>query len=622
MSNGDPATARRCVYNDDHCKEVINQWRKSIDPQAANYEPYTSTPSSDLTTFLAQTTCENLKAGTYNHVAASDSNRFVISASSGEAAYRSNMTCADALEQWKSGYAAFGGEDPADYQEQDPPYNNANAVGLVSLLNDSAQKMYCGLTQGCTPKMVVCYFENAPITVGNPPVSREMWHKLEENQKTKPVLTPHGDDGEHKECLKAVNAVRTVEGLGLPEFTGPSPGKALRKRSPRSEGKPYEEALYSLTCQQIKEKSVQPTAAKGYTLIYATNDNGETAPTAEEAVAFWQTGFKKLGDKLPPAFNDKTHVRSESEEITNEIYYTDNAVAGYVSIMADGEHEMRCYDATGCEDSSALICFLSDPTLVHEKPPISRSSETTTKVTPCRYTNDALCPLNSNDTWEKILALSETGNDDITYEKLAEDKNCLTEINEFRTQDSLGLTEFVVEEEAATKSSKKSKTTDAEAESNKLMKNLTCADLKAGTVKILAEGVKGSLMYYSGSTATCSDAVSAWKKGYEKFSDVTIPPEYTAEEKLYQAGEATNFISLVSEGTNTTATCYSVSGCEEKALACVLKPAVFTEGASPIKEETWTKVTTALSSGASAASVYGALLSSFALVFGLFALSF
>ena len=65
-------------------------------------------------------------------------------------------------------------------------------------------------------------------------------------------------------------------------------------------------------------------------------------------------------------------------------------------------------------------------------------------------------------------------------------------------------------------------------------------------------------------------------------SDVTIPPKYTSTEELYKTGAATNFISLVSEGADTKVTCYTVTGCTEAGLVCVLKPAVFTEEQSPI----------------------------------------
>lgn len=38
-------------------------------------------------------------------------------------------------------------------------------------------------------------------------------------------------------------------------------------------------------------------AAKGYTIIYATKE-GEVAPTPEEAVAHWESGFEKLESVL------------------------------------------------------------------------------------------------------------------------------------------------------------------------------------------------------------------------------------------------------------------------------------------------------------------------------------
>ena len=67
------------------------------------------------------------------------------------------------------------------------------------------------------------------------------------------------------------------------------------------------------------------------------------------------------------------------------------------------------------------------------------------------------------------------------------------------------------------------------------------------------------------------------------FRDVTIPPKYTSSEDMYKTGAATNFISLVSEGEETVARCYTVTNCSEEGLVCVLEPAVFEEGKLPIR---------------------------------------
>ena len=67
------------------------------------------------------------------------------------------------------------------------------------------------------------------------------------------------------------------------------------------------------------------------------------------------------------------------------------------------------------------------------------------------------------------------------------------------------------------------------------------------------------------------------------FRDVTIPPKYSADEPLYKKGAATNFISLVSEGADTKIACYTVTGCRDPALLCVLQPPVFKDGVAPIR---------------------------------------
>ncbi|CDJ50786.1 SAG family member [Eimeria brunetti] len=486
--------------------------------------------------------------------------------------------------------APSGGQYPAEFTDGGGAYDEPNAVGLVSLLSEHPQTIYCGTPDVCQAGTLICYFRPAGIQEGVHPVTAEMWHKVEESFNLKPKLEPH-DEG-HKDSLEAVNAVRTIDGLNLPEFTAPTASEKTRRNAGSGTPIPaYEEALYNLKCEQIKDSTIDPTIADKYTLIYAIKP-GKVAPTAQEAVDFWKTGFLKLGTAVPPPFPAKDHNRSD--EIDGTIY-NDNAVAGFVSLMVDTPREMRCYNATGC-DNAALICFLSGPTLVESSQPISE------------------------DTWQKILALysAEVGEGDkeIKFTKRDEEEDCLTEINEFRTQDSLGLEAFTAEGSTSTEEPKNT------TESVKILAGLTCDSLKTGSATILDTESNSSLMYYYGTSATCSEAVSAWKKGYEKFSDVTIPPEYTSEEELYKTGAATNFISLVSEGTKTTATCYTVTGCTEEGLVCVLKPAIFAEGGSPITEGTWTKVTEALNNGASAASVYGALLSSLFVAFGLFVLSF
>ena len=87
--------------------------------------------------------------------------------------------------------------------------------------------------------------------------------------------------------------------------------------------------------------------------------------------------------EVPPAF--KTKVARRDEETEGEIYYK-SAVAGFASLMVDTTHEMRCYNATGCE-KAALICFLSKPTLVEGVQPIRWA------LTPGRKTiyNSSIC---------------------------------------------------------------------------------------------------------------------------------------------------------------------------------------------------------------------------------------
>ncbi|CDJ41852.1 hypothetical protein ETH_00022280 [Eimeria tenella] len=308
-------------------------------------------------------------------------------------------------------------------------------------------------------------------------------------------------------------------------------------------------------------------------------------------------------------------------------------------MMADEAREMRCYDATGCTNS-ALICFLSEPTLVQGEQPISASSAFSIHVA------------------------------------LVEDKSCVKEINGFRTQETLGLKGFT-EAKASSKATRNTQLSEP-------MSGVTCDALKNGTVTIMVscsrasfhhvlamrivtlnsflfvpvlvarrftkrhrngkhryfvhflprlmsdevESVKfpcfallfssqdqkmtKSLMYYSGTEATCSVAVAAWKKGYEQFS--AIPPAYTTSEAVYKKGDATNFVSLISEGESTTATCYSVEGCDQRAIVCELSPAVFTKDKAPISESTWKKVTQTMSQGNSAPVSFSTGLLSTALI--------
>ena len=69
---------------------------------------------------------------------------------------------------------------------------------------------------------------------------------------------------------------------------------------------------------------------------------------------------------VPPAFSLKGDMRDEA--VDGGIYYN-SAVAGFASLMVDTGRTIRCYSATGC-GKAALICFLSEPTLVEGKKPI------------------------------------------------------------------------------------------------------------------------------------------------------------------------------------------------------------------------------------------------------------
>ncbi|CDJ58667.1 SAG family member [Eimeria maxima] len=410
-----------------------------------------------------------------------------------------------------------------------------------------------------------------------------MWHKVEESFSLKPKVTVL--EAELQSYLEAINDVREVDGLNLPKFTVASGKQRLRLKKAISPSTAYEDALYNMTCAEIDASSIDPVVEGEYTIIYAVKDD-KIPPTPEEAVNFWKTGYDKLGPGVPPAFSLKGDMRDEA--VDGGIYYN-SAVAGFASLMVDTGRTIRCYSATGC-GKAALICFLSEPTLVEGKKPIS------------------------DDTWEKIVALANK----IQVAKREEKDNCLKEINEFRTQDSLGLSAFVAKTPTSTDA------TDEEVakyDAEELAKVVTCDGLKAGNASILISSNKRSVMYYSGSSSTCANAVTEWKKGYEKFKDVAFPPKYTSSEDIYKTGAATNFISLVSEGEETVARCYTVTNCSEEGLVCVLEPAVFEEGKLPIKVVTWKKVTKTLGNGVSAPSVHGILLSSMLVVVGLFALN-
>lgn len=571
-----------------HCTVEINALRTEVDPEADAYTANTSgQPTTDLQNFLTTNDCDALKAGTFTHIHDVGGNKaFVFSATRPESFRREKMTCTEAVAQWKKGFETFEGKYPAKFQQNTGPYTDPNAVGLVSLLSNAAQPIFCGTPTGCPDGTLICYIKPAAIQDQQYPVTAEMWHKAEEHFKLKPKVVAHEDD--NHDYMNAINEIRGADRLNLPLFTAVSAKKKLRLT--KSVSTSYKDAMYNLTCDAINNSKIDPKVESDYTLIYAVKE-GNDPPTPEEAVEFWKSGYAELGPDVPPAFKVKADMRAET--VDGEIYYK-SEVAGFVSMMVDTAREMRCYNATGCT-KAAVVCFLSAPTLVENTPPIS------------------------DQTWQKILTLESEENHDksMTFTKLEENANCLTEINEFRTQDSLGLKAFV----AKASTSSDVETASRVARDTEDLEVFTCASLKSGTAPILFPSTKRSVMYYYGSS-TCSDAVTEWKKGYEKFKDVTVPPEYTSSEAMYSTGAATNFISLVSEGAETVVRCYSVSGCSEAGLVCVMEPPVFEDGKSPITEATWQKVTSTFSNGVSGTSVYGALLSSVLVAVGLFALNF
>ncbi|CDI74642.1 SAG family member [Eimeria praecox] len=565
-----------------HCTTEINAWRKTLDSTLKDYVPSTDpNPETTLSSFFTANDCDALKSGKFTHInGESESQIFVVSVTPAQLS-GSTISCQDAVNEWKKGFEAFSGQYPAQYQDNSGVYATPNAVGLVSLLSQDAQTIYCGTPNVCDPGTLVCYYKPSVLTANKYPVTPELWHKVQESFTLKPKIVAHAED--HGDCVEAVNAVRTVAGLELPEFT--AAGQEAKMRAARSTPPAYENALYNLTCKQIDEGTVDPTAADGFTIIYATKA-GNDPPTAADAVAHWKSGFTQLGTTLPPAFTATGH--RDGKKVDGTIYY-DSAVGGFASIMADDSRQMRCYDATGCTNS-ALICFLSAPTLVNTQAPIS------------------------DTTWKKILALYEADAKQITLRPRDEQSNCLTEVNEFRTHKNIGLSPFLVDSSTSSE--------DPNTPLSGVPKTFTCGALRDGRLPIMFTGQNLSLMYFSGVGAMCYEAVNAWKKGYKQFNGVTTLPAYNSDEALYQSAAATNFVSLVSEGENTTMTCYTAEGCAEEGLVCVLKPAVFKDGSVPISQDTWTRVYTAVSNGAGAVSVYGALLSSVLVAVGLSVLNF
>ncbi|OEH73995.1 SAG family member [Cyclospora cayetanensis] len=591
-----------------HCTEEINAWRKKVFPSAVDYEPLEEIPKSTkhLKEFLASTGCDALKRGSFNHITEesdtegtddmgrgneleeegqderelillSDESKaklFVISAVKNEATREgTEITCKEAIEQWKTGFTVFKNKYPPEYKDNTDKYANGNAAALVSLLSKNEQKIYCGHPKGCPDEnsVLVCYFKPSGIEEGSYPVTPQIWHQVEEYFKTKPTLKAHGQSNSQRRFKRGGTSVSVKE---------------------------YEKVLYKLTCDDINNSTIDPAAADGYTVIFYSKE-GEDAPTAEEAVKFWETGLEKLnsqfGNELPPAFTPKS-ASPESEDLetitdsgddqeTPGIYY-DSAVAGYVSLMADGSRKMGCYNATGCTNS-ALICIIEDKTLVENENPISE------------------------ETWEKILKIQG-----IRPTLQRRDADCLDEINNFRTQESLGLAPFVAVAQQKEEKTKESTVSD-------FLKTLTCQAIIDGNATVTDGENNKSILYHHGTEGTCSEAVTAWERGYEVFRDLELPPVYTSSEKIYKDGAATNFISLISEGTNTTVACYDATGCAESAVVCELSPSVFTEGTAPITKDTWAKLTpTVPPSGAAAISSASALLGGVLAVIAALAIQF
>lgn len=586
----------------DDCLTKINEFRQELVPDAELYEEdadvkgeLQTKSEEDLETFLADKNCEVLESGNFNHMSTTsgDSTQiFVITAKKASAySARGTDVCEPALEQWKTGFSAFEGKHPPVYKDYSSeksdanPYAEPNAAALASLLQKGPETLVCGKLQDCANVEVLCYFKPSKITTSAVPVDAKLWHALEAQEKLKPTLDKKDEGEDETDILKAVNDARTA--IGLNSFTSPEFPEAMKrvKRSARSEADiqdAIKEFLYTLTCDNIIQSNIDSSPSeKDFTVIYHIKD-GADPPTMEEAVAHWQTGFDKLEYKRPPAFKKATTEEQTESDTTDPAVeaskiYNDSAVAGYVSIMTDDARTMACVVATGCEvpqaetlrsgadettsTKSGLICLVHKATLKDDEEPISEA------------------------TWAKIM--EQKGHPLPKFEKLAEDKNCLEEMNAVRTQEKLGLKAFVASQEAKT-------STDLALSS--LMKNVTCPAI-GGAATTKTETSKGpefqitdgttSLMYHSVADVSCSAAVEAWKKGFEKFT--TAPPAYKPDETVYQDAAATNFVSLITDKDATiTATCYS-TGCATAGIVCELSPAALEKDKKPVSEETWTK---------------------------------
>ena len=77
--------------------------------------------------------------------------------------------------QVKASLCSFRGEAPGPYKDNQEAYANGNAVGLVSLLSDKGQKIYCGTPTGCEDSggndTLICYFKPTGITAETKPVT-------------------------------------------------------------------------------------------------------------------------------------------------------------------------------------------------------------------------------------------------------------------------------------------------------------------------------------------------------------------------------------------------------------------------------------------------------------------
>lgn len=80
------------------------------------------------------------------------------------------------------------------------------------------------------------------------------------------------EDAEDKnpQYLEAVNNVRTASKLGLPKFTSPrEDSEAPKSRDSQSPGEiteskpePFEEELYEVTCDDLKESKISPAVSR------------------------------------------------------------------------------------------------------------------------------------------------------------------------------------------------------------------------------------------------------------------------------------------------------------------------------------------------------------------------